>query len=118
MSVLATNNMQNFDAAFKRRMTYLIPVGIPDEETRKKLWKQAFPEDAPLSADVDFDILAKAVEISGSYIKSSAIAAAYRAAAENRNITMMDIAEATDLECMKNGKMGVKNDILQELYNS
>ena len=31
---------------------------------------------------------------------------------------MMDIAEATDLECMKNGKMGVKNDILQELYNS
>ena len=117
MSVLATNNMQNFDAAFKRRMTYLIPVGIPDEETRKKLWKQAFPEDAPLSADVDFDILAKAVEISGSYIKSSAIAAAYRAAAENRNITMMDIAEATDLECMKNGKMGVKNDILQELYN-
>lgn len=118
MSVLATNNMQNFDAAFKRRMTYLIPVGIPDEETRRKLWKQAFPENAPLSADVDFDILAKAVEISGSYIKSSAIAAAYRAAAENRNITMMDIAETTDLECMKNGKMGVKNDILQELYNS
>ncbi len=118
MSVLATNNMQNFDAAFKRRMTYLIPVGIPDEETRKKLWRQAFPKDAPISADVDFDILAKSVEISGSYIKSSAIAAAYRAAAENRNITMMDIAEATDLECMKSGKMGVKNDILQAVYNA
>ncbi len=116
MSVLATNNMQNFDSAFKRRMTYLIPVGIPDEETRKKLWQQAFPKDAPVSADVDFDILAKAVEISGSYIKASAIAAAYRAAAENRMITMMDIADATDLECMKTGKMGVKNDILQAIY--
>ncbi len=117
MSVLATNNMQNFDVAFKRRMTYLIPVGIPDEETRRKLWQQSFPQDAPLAADVDFEILAKSVEISGSYIKSSAIAAAYRAAAENRSITMLDIAEAADLECMKTGKMGVKNDILQAQYS-
>ncbi len=117
MSILATNNMQNFDAAFKRRMTYLIPVGIPDEETRKVLWQQSFPPQAPLGADVDFDVLAKAAEMSGSNIKSSAIAAAYMAAAEGRSITMTDIAEAADLECMKTGKMGVKNDILQMMYS-
>ena len=117
MSILATNNMQNFDVAFKRRMTYLIPVGIPDEETRKMLWRKSFPPEAPLSSDVDFDVLARAVEISGSCIKSSAIAAAYIAASEGRNITMNDIAEATDLECMKTGQMGVGNDILQMMYS-
>jgi ATP-dependent 26S proteasome regulatory subunit len=81
------------------------------------LWQQSFPPQAPLGADVDFDVLAKAAEMSGSNIKSSAIAAAYMAAAEGRSITMTDIAEAADLECMKTGKMGVKNDILQMMYS-
>jgi SpoVK/Ycf46/Vps4 family AAA+-type ATPase len=98
-------------------MTYLIPVGIPDEETRKMLWRKSFPKEAPLSSDVDFDVLARAVEISGSCIKSSAIAAAYIAASEGRNITMNDIAEAADLECKKTGQMGVGNDILQMMYS-
>ncbi len=113
VSVLATNNMQNFDVAFKRRMTYLIPIGIPDEETRQRLWEKSFPEDAPLARDVDFKVLSKAVELSGAAIKNSAVAAAYMAAAENRQITMMDIAQAVDLECAKTGKLGAQNDILQ-----
>ncbi len=115
VSILATNNMQNFDAAFKRRMTYLISIGIPDEETRRMLWEKAFPENAPLARDVDFEILSKALEISGSAIKASAISAAYRAAARGGSITMLDIAEALELECMKNGKMGAKNDVLQAM---
>ena len=117
MSILATNNMQNFDAAFKRRMTFLIPIGIPDEATRLELWENAFPKATPLSDDIDFEVLARAAEISGSFIKSSAVAAAYRAAAEERSVNMNDIAEALDLECMKTGKMGVKNDVMQALYN-
>ncbi len=118
VSILATNNMQNFDVAFKRRMTYLIPIGIPDEETRRKLWEKAFPENAPLAEDVDFTVLAKAVELSGAAIKNSAVAAAYAAAAKNARITLMDIAEAVDRECTKTGRMGVKNDILQMQFQS
>ncbi len=117
VSILATNNMQNFDHAFKRRMTYLISVGIPNEETREKLWRASFPADAPLSGDVDFELLARTVEISGSNIKSSAVEAAYRAAAGNRRITMTDIADAVGLECFKAGKLGVKNDVLEAMYN-
>ena len=112
VSILATNNLQNFDIAFKRRMTYLIPIGMPDEATRKKMWEAAFPESAPLAANVDFGVLARAVEITGSNIKNAAIAAAYLAAAQERAITMEDIAEALDLECLKVGKMGAKNDIM------
>lgn len=115
ISILATNNMQNFDAAFKRRMTYLIPIGIPDAGTREMLWKKAFPENAPLSKNVDFAALSGAVELSGSSIKNAAIQAAYFAAAENREITMDDIATAADLECVKVGRLGAKNDILSAL---
>ena len=115
VSVLATNNMQNFDAAFKRRMTYLISVGIPDEATREKLWEKAFPPRAPLGKDVDFSLLARAVEMSGSNIKSAAVTSAYLAAAKGGKITMNEIADAVDLECRKNGRMNAKNDILQAM---
>jgi len=115
VSILATNNLQNFDVAFKRRMTYIIPIGMPDEKTREELWKGAFPDKAPLAADVNFSILAESIEISGSSIKNSAIEAAYRAASENRKITMNDILDAVDLECMKNGMIGVKNEVMSKL---
>ena len=115
ISILATNNMQNFDAAFKRRMTYLIPIGIPDEATRAKIWRESFPKQAPLSKQVDFEVLSKACEISGSSIKSAAIQAAYFAASQNREITMDDIACAVDLECTKVGKLGMKNEILSAM---
>lgn len=115
ISIFATNNMQNFDAAFKRRMTYLVPIGIPDESTREKLWKRAFPKDAPLAGDVEFGILSKVCEISGSNIKSAALQAAYFAAAENREITMDDIATAVDMECVKTGTLGMKNEILSAM---
>ena len=111
VSILATNNLQNFDVAFKRRMTYLIPIGMPDEATRTKMWEAAFPESAPLDGNVDFTILGRAVEITGSNIKNAAVAAAYLAAAQDREITMEDIIEAVDLECLKVGKMSVRSDI-------
>lgn len=117
VSILATNNLQNFDAAFKRRMTYLIPIGLPDADTREKMWENVFPDAAPLSADIDFKVLAGAVELSGSSIKNAAVSAAYRAAAENRKITMNDIADAVELECVKLGKLGVKNEIMTAMIS-
>ena len=110
--------MQNFDAAFKRRMTYLIPIEMPDEATRRKLWKQAFPKEMPVGADVDYEILARAIELSGSNIKSAALAASYTAAAKGRPVTMNDIAEAVDLECVKNGRLGAGNEIYQAMLQA
>lgn len=118
ISILATNNMQNFDAAFKRRMTYLIPIGIPDEGTREMLWEKAFPKNAPLGNDVDFKVLARATELSGSAIKSASLQAAYLAAAKGQPITMDDIATAVDLECIKVGRLGAKNDILSAMLKT
>ncbi len=107
VSVLATNNLQNFDAAFKRRMTFMIPIELPDEETRIRLWESVFPEDAPLSSEVDVKIIAHVAELTGSSIKSAAVSAAYMAAATGRKITWEDLIAAIELEASKSGTLGL-----------
>ena len=107
VSILATNNMQNFDAAFKRRMTYMIPIEAPGEETRRRLWEKVLPPEAPLSPEVDLRLLAQAVELSGAAIKSAALFAAFLAASEDRPIGYEDFVEAIDIECTKTGSLGM-----------
>lgn len=115
ISILATNNMQNFDAAFKRRITYMIPMEEPSEETRLLLWKSAFPPGTPLSEEIDFRLLAQAVTLTGSNIKSISLDAAFRAAAEGRAITYQDLVEAVDAECVKSGRMGIGTELQQAI---
>ena len=107
VSVLATNNMQNFDAAFRRRMTFLIPIEPPDENTRIRLWEAVFPEDTPIDKKVDLKIVAKNAELTGSSIKSAAVTASYLAAAKGRPVSWEDIIRAIDLEGAKAGKLGL-----------
>ncbi len=113
VSVLATNNMQNFDAAFKRRMTFLIPIEAPNEETRIRLWESVFPEDVPISPQVDMRILARVAELTGSSIKSAAVSASYLAAAAGRPVNWEDIIRAVDLEGTKTGTLSLGN-VLRE----
>lgn len=115
ISILATNNMQSFDAAFKRRITYMIPVEEPSEETRLSLWRNAFPKGTPLSAEIDFRLLAQALPLTGSNIKSISVEVAYRAAAENREVNYQDLVEAVDAECMKTGRMGIGTELQQAI---
>ncbi len=115
ISILATNNMQNFDAAFKRRITYMIPIEEPSEETRLALWTNAFPKGTPLSPEIDFRLLAQALPLTGSNIKSISVEVAYRAAAENREVNYQDLVEAVDAECMKTGRMGVGTELQQAI---
>lgn len=115
ISILATNNMQNFDAAFKRRITYMIPIEEPSEETRLALWTSAFPQGTPLSKEIDLRLLAQALTLTGSNIKSISVEVAYRAAAENREIDYQDLVEAVDAECMKTGRMGVGTELQQAI---
>lgn len=116
ISILATNVMQNFDNAFKRRMSFIIPIEQPDEATRLHLWQAVFPKEAPLDENINFEIYAKVAEITGSSIKSAALSAAYRAAAEKRTITNQDLVEAVDYECRRMGRTGVGNELYGALY--
>lgn len=116
VSILATNVLQNFDNAFKRRMTFMIPVEQPDAKIRLRLWQKVFPEKAPLEEDIDVSVYARKAELTGSNIKSAALAAAYKAAAEHRKIRNQDIIEAIDFEYRRTGRMGIGNELYEELY--
>ncbi len=111
LSILATNAMQNFDNAFKRRMTFMIPVEAPNEEERLNLWEHVFPEHVKLAKDVDFAPIAKLAELTGSSIKAAALDAAYAAAARDGVVTSEDLIEAVDTQCRRNGISGIGNTI-------
>lgn len=104
ISILATNLANNFDDAFRRRINYMINIHMPSEAQRLQLWRSAFPQDAPLDSEIDFEMLAGSLEISGSVIKSAALQAAYFAADEGCAIGMRQIVRAVRIELSKAGK--------------
>ena len=47
VSILATNLLQNFDDAFRRRISYMVHFPMPDAALRKELWESVCPKDTP-----------------------------------------------------------------------
>ena len=105
MTVLATNLFGNFDAAFARRLSYVIRLQKPDIQTRLALWKSILPKEVKLAADVDFGFFAEKFDLSGSSIKSVLYSAMYMAAAENRPLGNGDIVRSIRYEYEKTGQM-------------
>lgn len=101
--ILATNFLQNFDDAFRRRISYMLHFPMPDETLREKIWHGVFPEKAPVGS-LDYAFLAKHLELSGASIKNCAIHAAYLAAVNDTSITMRDILDGAKNEYAKMGK--------------
>lgn len=105
ITILATNNVRNFDEAFRRRTTYFINIPMPDQQTRQRIWESVFPPEIPVDRGVQFDELAERFEFSGSSIKSVAVSAAYAAAAAGTPVTRRSIREALRIEYLKTGKL-------------
>ncbi len=101
--LLATNLLQNFDEAFRRRIGFMVHFTLPDEGQRLRLWRAAFPPAAP-AGPMDFALLASQLELSGAGIRSCAVHAAYLAAAEHGDITMDRVIRAARREYEKEGK--------------
>ena len=115
ITILATNLLQNFDDAYKRRMKYLIRFTFPREEQRRKLWEQVFPEQMPLADDIDVEYLASNFELSGAGIKNIALNAAFMAAGEQEITGMKHIMAALQQEYKKSGKT-LGREELKEYY--
>ena len=114
--ILATNLVQNFDEAFKRRMSYIIEFPFPDASHRRKLWEKAFPEKTPLG-DIDIDFLVEHYELSGSNIKNIALHSAFLAARENSSaVEMKHIMRSVKNEYAKSGKAFTKAEAGEYYY--
>lgn len=112
ISFLATNNLNNFDMAFRRRITFIVPMHLPDAAIRQRLWEKVFPEELPMEK-IDFTTIAENGEMSGSSIKSAALQAAYRAAWEKRPVSKMDVVDAIDGEYKKNGALSIRQELIR-----
>jgi len=105
ISIMATNIAQNFDEAFKRRISFMVHFPMPTPETRLRIWRSVFPAEAPLHKGVDLKFLADRFELAGSGIKNVAVSAAYLAAAEGGEIRREHIARAIREEFLKTGRV-------------
>lgn len=110
ISILASNAVQNFDDAFKRRISFMVNISMPSVETRKRIWKSVFPAGAPLKG-VNLDFFAERFELSGSSIKNVAVAAAFLAAADAGPITREHLAQAVRDEYNKTGRVLMAHEL-------
>ena len=94
ITVLATNLRGNLDAAFARRLHFIISFPEPDEPTRRRLWVRHLDELGDTDPDdpIDVDWLARSAEVAGGDIRNIVLSAAYAAVAEHagRNGTVVD----------------------------
>jgi SpoVK/Ycf46/Vps4 family AAA+-type ATPase len=79
--VLTTNLRHNIDAAFLRRMDFVVELPLPDEPGRRALWLLHLP-DGRAGDDLDLDVLARMYPVPGGWIRNAALAGAFTAAAD------------------------------------
>jgi hypothetical protein len=77
--ILTSNLKENIDPAFTRRFHFVVHFPRPGVAERRRLWRLAFPPEAPLASDVDVDVLCR-LDMTGAGITSAARTAALSAA--------------------------------------
>jgi AAA+ superfamily predicted ATPase len=110
ISILATNLRKNLDEAFARRMHFSIEFPLPEEPDRLSIWRGVFPEEAPLSDNVDLKFMARQFKVSGGNIKNIAFAAAFLSASDGGTIRIEHLIRATRREYQKLGRLCTESD--------
>ena len=103
LAILTTNMRQNIDAAFLRRLRFIIEFPKPDVAAREKIWRFCLPERSHSIDDVTFRQLARKIDLTGGHIRQITLRAAFSAAAANESIQLEHIANAVDAEFAKLG---------------
>lgn len=117
--LFATNFIQNFDAAFLRRIKYHIQFFMPDAQLREKLWNMYIPLQMPCEVNCA-DLAQKYEDISGSDIANAVFSAALRAAREGLSSVPQSHFEKAIQSCIDvkranaGGKITVSKRILSE----
>lgn len=104
LAVMATNFRRNLDAAFVRRLDYILEFREPSVEERAALWRAHLPDAAPLAGDVDLVELARLYPMVGGQIRNACLSAAYFAASERTDIAQAHLLRGARREYEKTGK--------------
>jgi hypothetical protein len=105
IAVLTTNLQGNMDAAFVRRLRFILHFPAPDRELRRRLWERSLPGPQWRDEDLELDALADRFQLNGGAIHNIGLAAAHLAAAtESGRITSAHVVRATQRELQKTGR--------------
>jgi hypothetical protein len=113
--ILASNIAKNVDAAFLRRLQYIVDFPKPDEAQRRQLWSNTLGPRVPLARDVDIDFLSESFDTTGGDIRTVALDAAFVAAAEERAVCMADLVNAMARQLRKEGRLPAASAFKQYL---
>ena len=97
--ILSTNMRAALDAAFLRRLRFLVTFPYPGPAQRREIWMRAWPEGVPHEA-LDYDRLAR-LNLSGGNIATVALNAAFMAAEAGGPVTMPLVLAAARAEYEK-----------------
>jgi SpoVK/Ycf46/Vps4 family AAA+-type ATPase len=98
LAVLATNLKSSLDAAFLRRLRFVINFPLPTAAQRREIWRRAFPVGAPVG-ELDYGRLAR-LGLTGGNIQTVALNAAL-ASAEDGAVGMRQVLAAARAEFRK-----------------
>ncbi len=102
LAILATNMKSALDAAFLRRLRFVLDFPFPGLPERSAIWRRAFPLATPTQG-LDFDRLAR-LNVTGGHIAVIALNAAFQAARAGGPVTMPIVLNAARIEYRKLGR--------------
>ncbi len=99
LAILTTNLKSALDAAFQRRLRFVVQFPFPNQALRETIWRSAFPLRTPLAA-IDNGKLAR-LSVTGGSIRNIALNAAFRAAELDEPVSMAHLLHAAHFEAGK-----------------
>jgi SpoVK/Ycf46/Vps4 family AAA+-type ATPase len=99
LAVLTTNRKDALDAAFLRRLRFVVTFPFPDAGQRARIWQRIFPGQTPTEG-LALDKLAR-LNVAGGNIRNIALAAAFLAADEGEPVGMAHLLRAARGEFAK-----------------
>ena len=109
LAILATNDKSALDAAFTRRLQFMVEFPFPDTQERRQIWQLMFAATAPVEG-LDMEKLAQ-LRVTGGHIHNIALQAAYYAAEEKQPIQMRHLLAAARTTYGRIGKRITPNEI-------
>jgi hypothetical protein len=99
LAILTTNMKSALDAAFLRRIRFIIEFPFPDFNQRSEIWARIIPPETPKEG-LDIKKLAK-LSVSGGIIRNIAMNAAFLAADNREPVRMKHLLHAAKIEYAK-----------------
>jgi len=99
LAILTTNMKNALDAAFLRRLRFIVNFPFPDATQRAEIWQRIFPRRTPIE-NLDFAKLSR-LNVAGGNIRNIALNAAFLAADAGEPVRMGHILSAARSEYSK-----------------